>query len=175
MTALVLKIVLVVIALLFVVVIVRSLFLRPNSSAKQIVRIRLHKGVGIVAAALLALGLFASVLGFGSGDMRDPVPFRIASVVLVVAGLLVLLAYRNWYLEPGRDAIAFRTVFGAERVIRHRDIVAQRSTVRRGRRTLVVTSSDGTRLRVDVTRHGLTHFAATAERAAAAHRAPAQP
>ena len=176
MTALVLKIVLVVIALLFVVVIVRSLFLRPKSSgAKQIVRIRLHKAVGIAAAALLALGLFASVLGFGSGDMRDPVPFRIASVVLVVAGLLVLLAYRNWYLEPGRDEIAFRTVFGAERVIRHRDIVAQRSTVRRGRRTLVVTSSDGTRLRVDVTAHGLSQFAATAERAAAAHRAPAQP
>jgi len=175
MTALVLKIVLVVIALLFVAVIVRSLFLRPNSSAKQTVRIRLHKAVGIVAAALLALGLFASVLGFGSGDMRDPVPFRIASVVLVVAGLLVLLAYRNWYLEPGRDAIAFRTVFGAERAIRHRDIVAQRSTVRRGRRTLLVTSSDGTRLRVNVTAHGLSQFAATAERAAASHRAPAQP
>jgi Na+/H+ antiporter NhaD/arsenite permease-like protein len=95
MTALVLKIVLVVIALLFVVVIVRSLFLRPNSSAKQIVRIRLHKAVGIVAAALIALGLFASVLGFGSGDMRDPVPFRIASVVLVVAGLLVATRSRS--------------------------------------------------------------------------------
>jgi hypothetical protein len=175
MTALVLKIVLVVIALLFVVVIVRSLFLRSSSSAKRIVRIRLHKAVGIVAAALIALGLFASVLGFGSGDMRDPVPFRIASVVLVVAGLLVLVAYRNWYLEPGRDEIAFRTVFGAERVIRHRDIVAQRSTVRRGRRILAVTASDGTKLRVDVTAHGLSQFAAAAERAAAAHRAPETP
>lgn len=175
MTALVLKIVLVVIALLFVVVIVRSLFLRPGRGAKQIVRIRLPKAVGIVAAALIALGLFASVLGFGSGDMRDPVPFRIASVVLVVAGLLVLIAYRNWYLEPARDAIAFRTVFGAERVIRHRDIVSQRSRVRRGRRILVVTSSDGTKLRVDVTAHGLSQLAAAADSAATAHRAPATP
>lgn len=155
-TAFVLKIVLFAVALVVVVVLVRSLFVRPNAARGRDSRIRLPRLVLIAAAVLLGLGLVAGAMGFGSGDMRDPVPFRIASVVLVVAGLLVLLAHRNWYLAPGADAITFRTVFGAERVIRYRDIVSHRLVERRGKRMLVVTSSTGTKLRVNLSAHDVS-------------------
>ena len=161
--AFVLKIVLLAVALVVVVVLVRSLFVRPSAARARDARIRLARYVPITATVLLALGLFASVLGFGSGNMRDPVPFQIASVVLVVAGLLVLLAYRNWYLAPGADAIAFRTVLGTERVIRYRDIVSHRMSGTGARRTLIVTAADGTRLRVNTARHGLSGLVAAVE------------
>lgn len=161
---LVLKLVLLAVALIIVVVLVRSLFTRPNRGQQRMPdRIRLPRYVGWTAAALLVLGLFASVLGFGSGDMRDPVPYRIASVVLVAAGLLVLLAYRNWYLAPGPDRIAFRTLFGAERSIRYRDIVSHRVRGTGARRMLVVTAADGTRLRVNTARHEVPELVAAVE------------
>lgn len=155
------KIVLFTMALVFLVIIVRSLFTRSNRAKPRDERIRLPRIVAIVAIVLLALGSLSSLLGFGSGlvdgsSMRDPVPFRIASVILVAVGLLVLLAYRNWYLAAGVDAIVSRTIFGAERVIRYRDIVSHRMIERRGRRMLVVTSSTGTTLRVNTSAHDLT-------------------
>lgn len=94
-TGVVLKIVLVAVALVVLVVIVRSLFVQPDPARARSRGIRRPRAMVIAAGALLALGLVSSVLGFGSGDMRDPVPFRIASVVLVVAGLLVLLVDRR--------------------------------------------------------------------------------
>lgn len=95
-TALVLKIVLFAVALVVVVILVRRLFGGPTR-AKARERIRPPRASTIAVAALLLLGLLAGMLGFGSGDMRDPVPFRIASVVLVVAGLtmMAVLAYRR--------------------------------------------------------------------------------
>ena len=160
--AFVLKIVLVALALVFVVVLVRSLFGHSTRAKARDERIRLPRLVAIAAVALLALAFLSSLLGFGSGEMRDPVPFRIASVVLLVAGLLVLVAYRNWYILPGVDTIAFRTVFGAERSIRYRDIASHRTIERRGRRMLVVRSSDGTTLRVDTAAPGLAPLIAAA-------------
>ncbi|WP_223623841.1 hypothetical protein [Microbacterium sp. EST19A] len=161
--AFVLKIVLLAVALVVVVVFVRSLFARPSQAKARDARIRLPRYVAITAAALVGLGLFASVLGFGSGDMRDPVPFRIASVVLVAAGLVTLLVYRNWYVAPGVDAVAFRTVFGAERVIRYRDIVSHRTSGKGRRRMLVVKSSTGTTLRVNTSAYDMAPLLAVVE------------
>jgi hypothetical protein len=146
--AFVLKIVLFALALVFVVVLVRSFFTRSTRAKAPDPRIRLPRFVAIVAGVLLALAVLSSLLGFGSGDMRDPVPFRIASVVLLVIGLLVLLAYRNRYVLPGGDGVTFRTVFGVERRIRYRDIVSQRVRGAGARRMLIVRASDGTTLRV---------------------------
>lgn len=156
-TALVLKIVLFAAAVIFVLIVVRRFFVRTKPGATVIPRIRLHRFWGFGAVLLLVLGLLAGILGFGSGngEIRDPLPFRIASVVLVVAGLLVLWAYRNRYVEPGADAIRFRTIFGAERMIRHRDIASHRVVGRGRRRMLVLTSTGGTRLRVDLSAPGL--------------------
>ena len=158
--AFVLKIVLFAAALVFVVVLVRSLFGRSKRGKTPDPRIRLPRSVAVAAAVLLALAVLASLLGFGSGNMRDPVPFRIASIVLLVIGLLVLLAYRNRYMLPGADAIVFRTVFGAERRIRYRDIVSHRTIDRWGRRMLVVRSSDGTTLRVNASAPGMSRLVA---------------
>lgn len=161
--AFVLKIVLLAVALVVVVVLVRSLFTRPSPAKAADVRIRLPRSVAYAAAALLALGLLAGMLGFGSGDMRDPVPFRIASVVLVAAGLVVLLVRRNWYLAPGTEAIAFRTVFGVERAIRYRDIVSHRTSGSGRRRMLVVKAADGTRLRVNTSAYDVAPLVAAVE------------
>lgn len=158
--AFVLKIVLFASALVFVIVLVRSFFGRSKRGKTPDARIRLPRFVAITAGVLLALAVVASLLGFGSGDMRDPMPFRIASVVLLVVGLLVLLAYRNRYVLPGVDAIAFRTVLGAERSIRYRDIVSHRTVDRWGRRMLVVRSSAGTTLRVDTSAPGMSRLVA---------------
>lgn len=146
--AFVLKIVLFALALVFVVVLVRSFFGRSTRAKAPDPRIRLPRFVAIIAGVLLALAVVSSLLGFGSGSMRDPVPFRIASVALLVVGLLVLLVYRNRYVLPGAEAIAFRTIFGAERRIRYRDIVSHRMRGEGARRVLVIRSSDGTMLRV---------------------------
>jgi NADH:ubiquinone oxidoreductase subunit 5 (subunit L)/multisubunit Na+/H+ antiporter MnhA subunit len=165
-TAFVLKIVLVAIALIVVVVLVRSFFGGPARAKARDERIRLPRFVAVIAVILVVFALLAALLGFGSGNMRDPMPFRIASVVLLVAGLLVLLAYRNRYVLPGTEAIAFRTVLGAERSIRYRDIVSHRTTERRGRRMLVVRSSAGDTLRVDPSAPGMAPLvAAVAARA----------
>lgn len=160
--AFVLKIVLFAAALVFVVVLVRSFFGRSKRAKDPGPRVRLPRSVAITAAVLLALAVVASLLGFGSGDMRDPVPFRIASAVLLVGGLLVLLAYRNRYVLPGADAVVFRTILGAERSIRYRDIVSHRTIDRRGRRILVVRSSAGTTLRVDTSAPGMSRLVAAA-------------
>lgn len=161
--AFVLKIVLLAVALVVVVVLVRSLFMRPSQKTARDARIRLPRYVAITAVALLALGLFASVLGFGSGDMRDPVPFRIASVVLVALGLVVLLVYRNWYVLPGADSVDFRTMLGAERVIRYRDIVSHRTSGAGARRMLIVKAADGTRLRVNTSAGDMSALVAAVE------------
>lgn len=161
--AFVLKLVLVAVALIVIVVLVRSFFTKPQRGSARPGRLRLPRYVAITAAVLLVLGLAAGLLGFGSGNMRDPAPFRIASVGLVVAGLLVLLAYRNRYIELGRDAVVFRTIFGVERRIRHADIVSRRVSGTGGRRMLVITAADGTRLRVNASRNDVSALLAAAE------------
>lgn len=93
--AFVLKIVLFAVALLLLILIVRSLFVRRGAVAAAPRRVRLPPLPVIIAVALLALGLVLGMLGFGSGDTRDPVPFRIGSVVAVAAGLIVLLVQRR--------------------------------------------------------------------------------
>ncbi|MFY9712214.1 MAG: hypothetical protein WAK00_01965 [Microbacterium sp.] len=149
-TGVVLKIVLFAVALILVVLLVRRAFTRPNRAKAQPDRIRMPKIVLIIAWMLLGLGLLMSLLAFGSGNMRDPVPFRIASVVLVAAGLLVLLMYNNWYLSPRVDEIAFRTVLGSAKVIRYSDIATYRLVERGGQRMLFVTSTSGIKLIVNL-------------------------
>lgn len=156
-TALVLKIVLFAAAIVFVVIVVRRFLVRVKPGAPAVPRIRLHRFWGFGAVLLLVLGLLAGLLGFGSGngEIRDPFPFRVASVVLVIAGLLVFWAYRRWYIRPGADAVAFRSVFGPERVIRYRDIASQEVVGRGRRRMLVLTATDRTQLRVDLSAPGV--------------------
>lgn len=149
-TGVVLKFVLFAAALILVVIVVRRAFMRPNRAKGQPERMRMPKLVLIIAWGLLGLGLFMSLLAFGSGNMRDPVPFRIASVVMVVGGLLFLLMYNNWYLAPGRDEIAFGTVFGAAKVIRYSDIATYRTVDRGGQRMLFLKSSNGTKLSINL-------------------------
>ncbi|MBO0981193.1 hypothetical protein [Microbacterium sp. SD291] len=161
-----LKFVLFAAALILVVVLVRRAFMRPNRATGgpgRPDRLRMPKLVVIIAWALLGVGLLMSLLAFGSGSMRDPVPFRIASVILVALGLLVLLVYGNWYLAPGKDEIVFRTFFGAVRVIRYDDIAGYRMIGRGGRRMLFVKASSGTRLTVDLTRHDVPELLAHVE------------
>ncbi|WP_102193751.1 hypothetical protein [Microbacterium aurantiacum] len=162
-TGVVLKFVLFAAALILVVLLVRRAFKKPNRAKAQPDRIRMPKLVLIIAWSLLGLGLLMSLLAFGSGNMRDPVPFRIASVVMVAGGLLVLLVYNNWYLAPGRDEIAFGTVFGGAKVIRYSDIATYRTVDRGGRRMLFLSSSSGTKLSVNLAAHDVSPLLAYIE------------
>lgn len=150
-------------ALLFVGIVVRRAFMRPNRAKGRPERIRMPKLVLIIAWVLLGLGLFMSLLAFGSGDMRDPVPFRIASVAMVAGGLLFLLMYNNWYLAPGRDEIAFGTIFGVSKVIRYSDIATYRTVDRGGQRMLFVKSSAGTKLSVNLAAYDVSPLLAHIE------------
>lgn len=100
--AFVLKIVLFAVALLLLILFVRSLFTRRRAVVATPRRLRLPPLPVTVAIVLLALGFVLGMLGFGSGDTRDPVPFRIGSVVAVAAGLVVLLVHRR-RTQRGRD------------------------------------------------------------------------
>ncbi|MEV4776776.1 hypothetical protein [Microbacterium sp. LWO13-1.2] len=162
-TAVVLKFLLFAAALILVVVLVRRAFKKPNRAKSQPDRIRMPKFVLITAWVLLGLGLFMSLLAFGSGNMRDPVPFRIASVVMVAGGLLFLLMYNNWYIAPGRDEIAFATIFGVAKVIRYSDIADYRMVDRGGQRMLFVKSSTGTKFSVNLAAYDVSPLLAHIE------------
>ena len=53
-------------------------------------------------------------------------PMRIASVLIALGGVAFLVMYRNFYVAPRADEVAFRTVFGREAVIAYSDIVDYR-------------------------------------------------
>ena len=107
-----------------------------------------------------------ALASFSSRYTPELLPARIASPVVILAGLAALLAYRNWYLEVFSDAVRFRTVLGREKRIDYRDITSFRLKRTAGRERLTVRSRDGVRLSVDTGRYGVAPLLAAARSAA---------
>lgn len=147
--AVVLKVVLFAAALLFVALIARRARSRPNRMKGQPDRIRMPRIVGIVGWAAFTVGMLMSFAAFTSraDDVRG---MQIGGVALVLGGLLFALMYHNWYVSAGPDEVAFRTVFGAEKVIRYSDIDSYRFRDHRGQRMLHLKSSTGERFSVNI-------------------------
>ena len=150
----------IVIALLLLAIIVSRAFRRPNSAKIAAKRQRMPLLVLLVGTALFAIGFILALGSFTSPYHDQLLPTRIAGVTLFVVGLGTIIAHRNWYLETGVDAVRFRTIFGREHLIAYRDITScQRVGTGRNER-LVVRSSSGQKLSVNLARHDVSRVLA---------------
>lgn len=118
----------------------------PNRSKQHPDRQRMPRLVAVFGWILLALGVLMSLVAFTSDDADDPTAFRIASVAILLGGVLFLMLYRNWYVAPERDAVHYRTVLGREERIIYSDIVDYRMTEVNGQPNLRITASNGAKL-----------------------------
>lgn len=166
MPGFVVKTVIVLIAIAIVCVLIARFFRRVTPARAVLRRQRMPLLVVLVGAVLLAAGFILGLAAFASQYTAQLLPARIASAVLFLTGLAILIAYRNWYLEVGADAVRFRTVLGQEKRIAYRDIVSSRTVIVAGRPRLVVRSSGGAKLSVDVGRYGVAPLVHAARSAA---------
>src|SRR5690606_35847147 len=111
----VVKAVVFLIVIALIVVLIARFFRRVTPAKAALRRQRMPLLVVLVGAVLLAAGFILGLAAFASQYTAQLLPARIASAVLFVAGVAILIAYRNWYLEVGADAVHFRTVLGQEK------------------------------------------------------------
>ncbi|BDZ39741.1 hypothetical protein [Microbacterium suwonense] len=156
------KTVIILIVIALVVVLIARAFRRVAPAKVTTRRQRMPMLVVVAGVVLLAAGFLLGVAAFASRYTAQLLPARIASVVLFLVGVALLLAYRNWYLEAGADAVRFRTVFGSEKHIAYRDIASCRTVRVAGRERVVVRSRDGVRLSVDRGRYNVAALLAAA-------------
>ena len=165
MSGFALKAVIIAIVIALLAVIVLRAF-RRVTPAKAVaagpIRQRMPVLFALIGAVLLAAGFVMALASFTSRYTHDLLPMRIASVVLFVAGVCTLLAYRNWYLEVGADAVRYRTVFGGAKRIAYGEIASCRTVNVLGRERVVVRSRDGQRLSVDARRYDMSRVLAAA-------------
>ncbi|OJU41119.1 MAG: hypothetical protein BGN97_17345 [Microbacterium sp. 69-10] len=160
------KAVIILIVVTLVVVLVARFFRRVTPAKPGTRRQRMPLLVPLVGAALTVAGSLLALAAFSPQYKPELLPTRIASAVVVLAGLAALLAYRNWYLEVFSDAVRFRTVLGREKRIDYRDIAAFQVKKAAGRERLTVRSRDGVRLSVDTARYSVAPLLAAARSAA---------
>lgn len=156
------KAVIIVIVIALVVVFIARAFRRVAPARAVSRRQRMPMLVVLVGSVLLVAGFVLGVAAFASRYTAQLLPARIASVVVFVAGLAILLAYRNWYVEVGADAVKFRTIFGTEKRIVYRDLVSCRIVTVAGRERVSVRSEDGVKLALDVGRYDVAALLAAA-------------
>ena len=121
----------------------------PNRSKQHPGRVRMPIFIPIVGWLLLVVGFLMILVAFSATDDVDLLPMRIAAVAIFAGGLLFLLIYRNWYLEPDTDEVRFRTITGRERVIAYADIVDYRTYEASGQPRLEVRSASGAKLSIN--------------------------
>ena len=155
MSSFAVKAVIIVIVIALIGVLIARAFHRVRPGAAGTARQRMPLLFALVGAVLLAIGFVLALASFTSRYTADLLPARIAAVVAFAAGVVVLLAYRNWYVETGTDAVRFRTITGREKQIAYRDIVSRETVRFLGRPRVVVRSRDGVTLRVDARRYDL--------------------
>ncbi|MBS1907531.1 MAG: hypothetical protein JST33_13390 [Actinobacteria bacterium] len=147
MSAFVVKILLVLAVLILVVAAVSRMRGRRSVGS---VRQRMPKLVLVVGALFVAVGGLLGLTSFTQQDTDGMLwPMRIASVGILLGGALFLIMYRNFYVEPRVDEIAFRTIWGREAVIVYADIVDYYVRVHGGQLQLTVRAASGPRLRLN--------------------------
>ncbi|MDQ0614376.1 hypothetical protein QF046_002017 [Microbacterium sp. W4I4] len=166
MSGFVVKVVIFLIVIAVILVFIARFFRRVTPVKAVQRRQRMPLLVVLVGAVLLTAGFILGLAAFASPYTAQLLPARIASAVLFVVGLAILIAYRNWYLEVGADAVHFRTVLGQEKRIAYRDIASGRMVSVAGRSRVIVQSTDGVKLSVDVGRYGVAPLVAAARSAA---------
>lgn len=123
---------------------------RPTRARVRGGRLRMPVFVPLGAGLLVAISFILGMVAFTSRFTRDPLPLRVTSVVVLLVGLAMLVAYRNFWIEADRSQVRFRTVWGRERAIAYDDVVEHRFARRGGHDVLRVRSRQGVRLRLDL-------------------------
>src|SRR5690606_16916653 len=111
------KVVIFLVVIALVVVLIARFFRRVTPVKATHRRQRMPLLVALAGAVLLTAGFILGLAAFASRYAAQLLPAPIASVALFLAGIASLIAYRNWYLEVGADAVRFRTVLGREKRI----------------------------------------------------------
>ncbi|WP_295014057.1 hypothetical protein [uncultured Microbacterium sp.] len=157
MSGVVMKVLLVLAVLILVAAAVSRLRRRPNRSRQRPERQRMPLLVPIAGWTLLAAGLLLGLSSFTADD-HDGVllPMRIASVAIAVGGIAFLVMYRNFYVAPRADEVAFRTVLGREAVIAYADITDYVIKPSGMQLVLTVRASSGPLLRLNLRLYDMT-------------------
>lgn len=159
MSAVVVKVLLVVAVLILVAAAVSRLRGRVNRSAQDPEQQRMPRLVPVIGALFVACGLLLGLASFTEHDAWGMLlPMRIASVLIALAGIAFFVMYRNFYVAPRADEVAFRTVLGREAVIAYSDIVDY--TVKGTGLQLVLTirAASGPRLRLSLRLYDMSPF-----------------
>lgn len=119
---------------------------RPNVAQGHPERLRLPRLTVYIGGGLLVAGFVLALGSFTSRYNAELLPMRILGGVTALAGVIVLLMYRTWYVEPKADAIRFRTALGRERTIAYRDIASCRLDESGRRPRVSIRSRSGARL-----------------------------
>lgn len=153
MTAFLLKVGLVLLAIALVGVVVARARQRPNRSKEHPDRLRMPGFVAIVAGVLVAVGFFMTLIAFTAEESPETpgalLPMRIAAVAILATGALFVVMYLNWYVSPGPDEVRFRTVLGREKTIAYADIADYRMLTVNGQPNLTIRSNSGDKLRLN--------------------------
>lgn len=153
MTAFLVKVGLVLLAIALVGIVVARARQRPNRSKEHPDRLRMPRFVAIVAGVLVAVGFFMTLIAFTAEESPETpgalLPMRIAAVAILTAGALFVVMYVNWYVSPGPDDVQFRTVLGREKRIAYADIAEHRMRDINGQPNLTIRSNSGEKLRLN--------------------------
>lgn len=145
------KILIVVAVLILVAAAVSRLRGHINRSPQHPERQRMPRLVPIVGALFVTIGLLLGLAAFTEQDRFGMLlPMRIAAVLIALGGIAFFVMYRNFYVAPRADEVAFRTVLGREAVIAYTDIVDYRTRAANGQLLLMVRAASGSKLRVNL-------------------------
>lgn len=128
----------------------------PNRSKEYPERVRMPKVVPGVGWLFLVVGLLMGLVAFTSDHARDPLAFRIASLAVVVGGVVFVLMYRNFYVAPRDFEVAFRSVLGKEHILHYSDIAHYSFQTLKGQPYLTVKSVNGVKLSLNIRAYDMT-------------------
>ncbi|MFC8040233.1 hypothetical protein ACFUOZ_12835 [Paenarthrobacter sp. NPDC057355] len=153
---LVLKIIIMVVVAMFIAAVAWWARKHPNRSKEYPERVRMPKVVPGVGWLFIAVGLLMGLVAFTSDHARDPLPFRIASVAIVVGGVVFVLMYRNFYVAAREHEVAFRSVFGKEHLLCYSDIARYSFQTLKGQPYLTVKWVNGVKLSLNIRAFDMT-------------------
>jgi hypothetical protein len=120
----------------------------PNRSKENPHQVRLPKAVPVVGWLFICVGLLMGLVAFASPGM--PPGARIAAAAIFAGGLTFVAMYRNFYIDPRADEVAFRTALGTEHLVPYSDIARYSLFSSRGQQILTITSIHGAKLSINI-------------------------
>ena len=121
----------------------------PNRAKKNPNRTRLPRFIVFIGALIGLLGL--PTLATGLLMPESEIGPTIAGACMILGGAFFFYLYANWFVDVGPDRVTFRGMGRRVKTIWYSQIVKYRIEDANGRRSLMVKSSDGTVLNLNIT------------------------